>query len=129
MICPTIEEWPPAGYVEMDLELSLFLSRHARSPLQWDILSFFAANPHTRDTASALVERLGRQNGAVRRELEDFVLLGILSKDEQGGPAIYRLRRDPALQGLMERLRRHLGAAGKPARPRSAGVGQKRPGP
>lgn len=111
------QEWQTAGYIPMDLELTLFLSRHARTPLQWDILAFFALNPHTRDTAAALAERLGRQTPAVARELEDMALLGILEKQADASMAVYGLRREPGIMRLMERLRRHLETMGKPSRP------------
>lgn len=113
--CSLAEEWRNAGYVEIDLELSLFLSRHGRTPLQWDILAFFALNPHARDTVSALAERLGRHYSAVARELEDMALLGILERYVRDDLVVYGLRRDPGLLGIMERLRRHLESAGKTA--------------
>lgn len=120
MTHPLTQEWQAAGYIQMDLELTLFLSRHARTPLQWDILTFFALNPHTRDTATALAERLGRQYAALARELEDMALLGILEKHTDGDLVAYGLRRDTALLRLMERLRRHLETAARPARPSRA---------
>lgn len=116
MTHPLTQEWQAAGYIQMDLELTLFLSQHARTPLQWDILAFFASNPHTRDTAIALAERLGRQASAVTRELEDMALLGILEKHTDGDLVVYGLRRDTALLRLMERLRQHLETAARPGR-------------
>lgn len=117
MTHPITQEWQAAGYIQMDLELTLFLSRHARTPLQWDILTFFALNPHTRDTSAALAERLGRQAPAVARELEDMALLGILEKQADASLIVYGLRRDPGILRLMERLRRHLETMGTPSRP------------
>ncbi|MGQ9667725.1 MAG: hypothetical protein ACUVWB_10460 [Anaerolineae bacterium] len=114
-MCSLAEEWRTAGYVEIDLELSLFLDRHGRTPLQRDILTFFALNPHARDPASALAERLGRQYSAVARELDDMALLGVLEKYVRDNLVVYGLRRDPALLKIMERLRRHLEIAGKTA--------------
>jgi len=63
---------------EVDVDLLVFIERYASDLLKWDIISFFAQNPDLYDTADNIAQHVGRNPRAVRPELGDLVILGIL---------------------------------------------------
>jgi hypothetical protein len=60
-----------------------------------DILTFFAQNPHSCDSAEELAVRIGRQTTKVGPVLEQLKMAGFLEMVELDGVRIYRLADDP----------------------------------
>ena len=83
--------WRERGYAAIDLDLLEFVSRYAGTPIKWDIITFFAENPYSRDVASNIAGRIGRSESVVFRELEDLVLLGLLEKSWLADSYVYRV--------------------------------------
>ena len=84
----------------IDLELLAFLERYANGLIKWDIVTFFARNPNTHDTAENIARYLGRSPQAVAPELADLALLGLLHRFRRGERVIYQLTSDPKLREL-----------------------------
>jgi DNA-binding transcriptional regulator YhcF (GntR family) len=63
---------------------------HAISKIE--ILSFFLANPHTRDTIKGFSMRLFMNSEQIEKVMEELVELGIVEKNGQKGKYIYRLK-------------------------------------
>jgi DNA-binding transcriptional regulator YhcF (GntR family) len=57
-----------------------------------EILSFFLANPHTRDTVRGFSTRLFMNNKLVSEAMQELVEVGIIEKSGQDDKAIYRLK-------------------------------------
>ncbi len=57
-----------------------------------EILSFFQANPHTRDTLEGFSNRLFLDAELVKEIMEELVRLEILEKNGRANCAIYRLK-------------------------------------
>jgi hypothetical protein len=57
-----------------------------------EILSFFLANPHTRDTLKGFSMRLFMDYTLISEAMEELVLVGIVEKSGQGDKSIYRLK-------------------------------------
>lgn len=57
-----------------------------------DLLTFFQANPHTRDTITGLAKRLHRSLQEVASATDALFRIGILEKKEGGSYTVYRLR-------------------------------------
>ncbi|WP_066637816.1 hypothetical protein [Desulfolucanica intricata] len=57
-----------------------------------EILAFFQANPHTRDTAYGLASRLHRSPQGIQKACDTLVNLGILQTNNNGKNQIYRLK-------------------------------------
>jgi hypothetical protein len=60
-----------------------------------DILTFFAQNPHSCDSAEELAVRIGRQVTKVRPVLDQLEAAGLLQMVDLDGVRIYRLSDDP----------------------------------
>jgi hypothetical protein len=60
-----------------------------------DIITFFARNPHSCDSAEELAVRIGRQVSQVRPVLEELEAAGFLQVTELGGLRVYRLADNP----------------------------------
>jgi hypothetical protein len=71
------------------------MSQFASSLSGMDILTFFAQNPHSCDSAEELAVRIGRQTSKVRPVLEQLEVTGFLEMVELDGVRIYRLADDP----------------------------------
>jgi len=93
-----------AGWKEIDIDMLAFVERYANNPLKWEIVMFFGRNPHTRDLADHIARLVGRSEPAVRRELEDLALLGLLKRQPAPGANIYGLTDDPALRETLTRF-------------------------
>jgi len=105
------------GYIEVDLMLLEFMTRYADTPIKWDIVTFFAANPFSRDVARNLAGRIGRRETAVARELEDLALLGLLQRSRLGDTTVYYLSEKPELREMLTRFdaaSRHAEETGRP---------------
>lgn len=61
------------------------------SVLRIELLTFFQANPHTRDTVDGLALRLHRPSSQVKEALKALSALGILEMSDNGKVTIYRL--------------------------------------
>jgi hypothetical protein len=96
---------------EVDVDLLVFIERYANDLLKWDLISFFARNPDLYDTADSVAHYVGRNPRAVRSELNDLVMLGILEWDNLNGDHIYHLTRRPDLRRLALRFAQHLNGA------------------
>ena len=94
---------------EIDVDLLVFIERYANDLLKWDLISFFARNPDLYDTADNVAQYIGRNSRAVRPELGDLVLLGVLERDRLNGDHVYQLTQHSDLRRLALRFARHLG--------------------
>jgi hypothetical protein len=93
---------------ELDVDLLVFIERYANDLIKWDLISFFAQNPDLYDTASNVAHHIGRSLRAVRSELSDLVMLGILEWDSLNGDHIYKLTQRPDLRRLALKFAEHL---------------------
>lgn len=57
-----------------------------------EILAFFLANPHTRDTLSGFSRRLFINHHLIDEAMEDLVSLGIVERSGNSDKSIYRLK-------------------------------------
>jgi hypothetical protein len=57
-----------------------------------EILAFFLANPHTRDTLSGFSRRLFINHHLIHEAMEELVSLGIVEKSGNSDKSIYRLK-------------------------------------
>ena len=93
---------------EVDVDLLVFIERYASDLLKWDIISFFAQNPDLYDTADNIAQHVGRNSRAVRPELGDLVILGILEWGHLNGDHVYQLTQRSDLRRLALKFARHL---------------------
>jgi len=63
---------------------------HAMTKIE--ILSFFLANPHTRDTLQGFSIRLFMNSGLISEVMEELIELGIVEKSGYNDKSIYRLK-------------------------------------
>lgn len=90
---------------EIDVDFLVFVERHATDLLRWDIINFFGQNPEYCSTTPQIARRLGRSLQAIRPELGDLALQGILDKTQmQDGQALYRLTKTPHIRRLVQKL-------------------------
>jgi hypothetical protein len=86
---------------EVDVEFLVFVERYATDLLKWDILTFFADNPDICAPLSEIAQRIGRSIHAIRPELGDLALLGILDQIKaSNGQALYQLTQEPYLRRM-----------------------------
>ncbi|MEN6459890.1 MAG: hypothetical protein ABFC94_00775 [Syntrophomonas sp.] len=57
-----------------------------------EILSFFLANPHTRDTLKGFSMRLFMDYRLIAEAMDELVIVGIVEKSGQDDKSIYRLK-------------------------------------
>lgn len=57
-----------------------------------EILSFFLANPHTRDTLKGFSMRLFMDYRLIAEAMEELVIAGIVEKSGHNDKSIYRLK-------------------------------------
>jgi hypothetical protein len=95
---------------EVDVDLLVFIERYANDLLKWDLMSFFAQNPNSYDSADNVARHVGRNPRAVRPELGDLAMLGVLEWDNLNGDFIYHLTRRPDLRRMALRFAQHLNA-------------------
>jgi hypothetical protein len=57
-----------------------------------EILSFFLANPHTRDTLKGFSMRLFMDYRMIAEAMDELVIVGIVEKSGQDDKSIYRLK-------------------------------------
>jgi hypothetical protein len=93
---------------ELDVDLLVFIERYANDLIKWDLISFFAQNPDLYDTANNVAHHIGRNLRAVRSELSDLAMLGILEWDSLNGDHIYQLTHRPDLRRLALKFAQHL---------------------
>lgn len=87
---------------EVDVDFLVFIERYATDLLKWDILAFFAQNPGSSLSAAEVAQQIGRSLYAVRPELGDLVLTGILEHTAtSNGHIKYHLTPAPALRRLI----------------------------
>ena len=89
---------------EIDLELLVFVERYATNLLKWDILTFFGIHPDDQKSAAEITSHIGRNYRAVRSELGDLVILGILHKWGHNGDLTYQLTNDYGLRSQVIKL-------------------------
>jgi hypothetical protein len=86
---------------EVDVKFLVFVERYATDLFKWDILTFFADNPDFCAPLSEIAQRIGRSIHAVRPELGDLVLLGILDQVQaSNGQALYQLTKESSLREM-----------------------------
>lgn len=93
------------GYTPVDLQLLRFVTRYAGTPIKWDIVTFFAENPYSRDVARNIAGRIGRLEGSILRELEDLALLGLLRRTRLAGDWVYGVSDAGGHERSLERFR------------------------
>lgn len=87
---------------EIDVAWLVFVERYATDLVKWDILTLFAHNPELSAAPSEIANRLGRSIHAIRPELGDLAILGILSPTKTSNSRIlYRLTADPYLRKMV----------------------------
>ena len=91
---------PPSK--EVDVDFMVFVERYATDLLKWDILTFFGHQPDFCGSTSQIAQHIGRSSKAIRPELGDLALLGILTQTQQGGerPTLYQLTQEPNLRRM-----------------------------
>jgi hypothetical protein len=104
----TSAQTPERAGKEVDIDLLVFIERYANDLLKWDLISFFARNPDLIDTSANVARGVGRDQRAVRSELGDLVILGILERDKLDGDHIYHLTRRSDLRRLALKFAQHL---------------------
>jgi hypothetical protein len=104
----TSVQTPKGPGKEVDIDLLVFIERYANDLIKWDLISFFARNPDTCGTAENVARSVGRDPRAVRSELGDLVMLGVLEWDNLGDDQTYHLTENPELRGLALKFARHL---------------------
>ena len=86
---------------EVDVGFLVFVQRYATDLLKWDILTFFAHNPHFRGSLPQLAHQLRRNSPALQPEIGDLVLAGILTQAPTAdNKTIYHLTDDPYLRQM-----------------------------
>jgi len=96
---------PNGPHKEVDVEFLVFIERYATDLLRWDIFTFFGQNPHFCGATVEIAQQLGRSVQAIRPELGDLALQGILEKTQlPDGQAKYRLTQTPHLRRLVLKL-------------------------
>lgn len=95
---PALE--PPTK--EVDVDFLVFVERYATDLLKWDILTFFGHHPDFKGTVFQIAGQLSRSSHAIRPELGDLALLGILDKVQraENGEAVYQLTQEPTQRRL-----------------------------
>jgi hypothetical protein len=93
---------------ELDVDLLVFIERYANDLIKWDLIKFFAQNPDLYDTPSNVAHHIGRNLRAVRSELSDLAMLGILEWDCLNGDHIYQLTHRPDLRRQALKFAQHL---------------------
>jgi len=90
---------------EINVEFLVFVQRYATDLLKWDILTFFGHYPDFSGTISQIARRVGRNSAAVRPEVGDLVLLGILEQtDTPQGKSLYQLTQQADLRLMTLKL-------------------------
>ncbi|BAF58932.1 hypothetical protein PTH_0751 [Pelotomaculum thermopropionicum SI] len=98
--CPCLITWrkrvrPVAGKINEELDQIL------QSVVRIELLTFFQANPHTRDTADGLALRLHRPRHQVEMALNALSALGILEMSSRR-VTIYRLRNSDLITSYLQ---------------------------
>ena len=83
---------------EIDLELLVFIERYATNLLKWDLLTFFGSRPEVKLKAEEIARQVGCSYKAVRSELGDLAILGLLYKSSEQGQPVYQLTFDSILR-------------------------------
>lgn len=77
-----------------------------QSVIRIELLTFFQANPHTRDTADGLALRLHRPRSQVEKALHALSALAILEISGTEKITIYRLRNGDLINDYFENKKR-----------------------
>ena len=91
---------------ELDLDLLVFVERYATNLLKWDLLTYFGRHPDEVRTVTEIASLLGRSERALRPELGDLVMLGLLEQTNGAGAPRYRLTPSPPLRSLVQKFAR-----------------------
>jgi hypothetical protein len=83
---------------EMDPKLLEFLKTKVNSFIKWDLVKFFHDNPNTADTAEGIARYIGRKTEAVKPELEELVVDGVMEASIINGIYIYSLTKDEEMR-------------------------------
>lgn len=86
----------------MSVRLNEELDQVLQSVIRIELLSFFQANPHTRDTADGLALRLHRPQYLVKMALNTLGALGILEIVGTKKVTIYRLSNGDLISGYFQ---------------------------
>ena len=89
---------------DMDPTLLDFVKTKVNSFIKWDLVRFFYENPHTADTVENIAKYAGRNADAVRPELEDLVVSGIMEKRLLNNVPIYSLATDEEMRNLINQF-------------------------
>ncbi len=105
---PTAED---DGRSSLDMALMAFIRYFANNPIRRDIIAFFARRMDTPVTATEVAHETGYRPQAVRAELDDLVLLGLLEAEGHDGGRAYKLTRDAELRWRVELFGKQRGRA------------------
>ena len=94
----------PSPSKEVDVGFMVFVERYATDLLKWDILTFFGHNPDFYGPTSQIAQRIGRSSLAVRPELGNLALLGILERTQTQDKPLYQLTQEPHLRQMTLKL-------------------------
>ncbi len=98
---------------EVDVALLVFVERYATDLLKWDILTLFADKPNFRVSATKVANRLGRSTHAIRPELGNLAMSGILSQTQRqhDGQTLYKLTSEPQLRKMTLKFAKRIATA------------------
>jgi len=96
----------PIPKKEIDLELFTFIERYVTNRLRWEVLTFFSYHPHTQKTAYQIAQQIGCSYRALRSELGDLALLGVLYKVNLTEYPAYQLTMEPMLRNQVLKFAR-----------------------
>jgi hypothetical protein len=94
--------WPSK---EVDVDFMVFVERHATDLLRLDILTFWGKHPNFQGTVENIAQKIGRSTQAIRPELGDLALTGILEKQHTSGHhPQYGLCHNPDIRRMVQKL-------------------------
>lgn len=88
-----------------DIQLLSFLRLFANTSLRHAIIMSLVSDPDRPRTAREVAGQVGQRLRAVQAELDDLVLLGLLTTRQQEDTQYYQLTTDPQLRRLAGRFR------------------------
>lgn len=89
---------------DMDPALLDFVKARVNSFIKWDLVRFFYENPHTADTVENIARYTGRNHAALKPEMEELIISGVVQKREVEGTPIYSLADDDEVRELVGRF-------------------------
>lgn len=89
---------------DMNPALLDFIKTKVNSFIKWDIVKFFHLNPNTADTAENIARYIGRNEDAVRPEMEKLVASDLINKQPIADTIIYTITEDKTSRDLIRQF-------------------------